>query len=136
MYHKILALSIVIAGLICGAIALIYSQNTKTMSAEAIQQNRHEIIVVLKPSSGVSVKMGSFSSRESNRVDNINRLLKEYGGEVRRIEIPVPKESAPTSEYYQIFYSADPKTLLEALKAEDWVESAYLKPKSEDPDGF
>jgi hypothetical protein len=136
MYHKVLALSIVVVGLICGGIALIYSQNTKTMSAGAIKENRNEIIVVLQPSSGVSVKMGSFSSRESNRVDNINRLLKEYGSEVRKIEIPIPKESPPATEYYQIFHSGDPTRLLEALKAEDWVESAYLKPKSEDPGGF
>ena len=110
------------------------------MTNKGSQETRHEIMVLLKPNSGVSLKSGVFYSAKQGQVDKINGLLKENNSEVRKLDIQTNQEKlgekSRLTDYHQIYYSGNATELLQALKKEQWIESAYLKPKSEDPGSF
>lgn len=97
-------------------------------------------MVLLKPNSGVSLKSGLFHSSKQEEVDKVNGLLKENHSEVRKLNLQTnqekPIETSRLSDYHQIYYSGNASELLQTLKNEHWIESAYLKPKSEDPGSF
>ena len=97
-------------------------------------------MVLLTQNSGVSSKSGVFYSSKPGQVDKINALLKENNSEVRKLNVQAnqekPGEPSRLTDYYQIFYSGNTTELLKTLKNEHWIESAYLKPKSEDPGSF
>lgn len=106
------------------------------MPLQESKDQGNEIILVLKPHSGVSVKEGAFHSADKAQTELVNRQLKESEATVRKISIPAQEQSSGATEYYQILLSGDPTKLLENLKKQEWIESVYLKPKSEDPGGF
>ncbi|WP_157373464.1 hypothetical protein [Algoriphagus terrigena] len=110
------------------------------MTDKESQESRNEIMVLLKPNSGVSLKSGLFHSQNPEQVERINGLLKEHRSEVRKLDVQTnqekPGEASRLLDYHQIYYPGDATQLLEALRNEEWVESAYLKPKSEDPGSF
>lgn len=108
--------------------------------ANSMEEIRNEIILLLKEDSGVSVDSGKFSSHDSELVTRVNQLLKEHQGEVRKIGIPEEMKkslgSASYSGFYQVYISGNKDEILRAFKNESWIESAYWKPKSEDPGSF
>ncbi|HSF56213.1 MAG TPA: hypothetical protein VLA71_20825 [Algoriphagus sp.] len=105
-----------------------------------MEEIRNEIILLLKEDSGVSVDSGKFSSHDSGMVTRVNQLLKEHQGEVRKIGIPKEMEKSigrpSISEYYQVYITGNKEDLIKAFQNESWIESAYWKPKSEDPGSF
>ena len=97
--------------------------------------NRSEIVFTLSPQSGVKVSSGKFESQGNFNLERVNELLKENKGEVRSIKSNV-EGTASVSAYYVIFIEKNPKEMVAFLLEEDWIESAYLKPESEDPGQF
>ena len=103
-------------------------------------ETRNEIVLLIRKNSGVSVESGRFISEDPGQVEKINRLLAERQGEIRKIGIQNksknPEELPQGPDFSVVYVSGNSDQFLHSLREESWIESAFLKPKSEDPGIF
>lgn len=121
--------------LFVGFIARCNNDTKSNHTMDKFNEHKSEIILTIPQNIGIEAISGKFSSDGEINVDKANSLLKEYNGVVKIIESE-KSGSITEDRFYIIFIEKNPTEMLSFLKSQSWVESAYLKPASEDPGQF
>ena len=95
-----------------------------------METNQAEIVFSIRSHAGVDVREGVFFPADKEEVKKVN-------GQIRKNKIrvsgTVPGGKDPDYLYYRAAGSRGMTAFLQSLEKMPWIESAYLKPGSEDP---
>lgn len=95
-----------------------------------METNSKEIVFSIREGSGIDVREGVFSPADKEEVKNLNELIRKNK---IRVSGTVPGEKGTAYQFYQATGSRGISAFLQSLQKVSWIESAYLKPASEDP---
>lgn len=96
-----------------------------------------EIVIYLQPGINLEILDNRFVANGDNkdRIDELNKVLEKFEAKVKKLG--GKSEIDSTRKIYYILTEKQPEPLVESLSRQtDLIESAYVKPASEDPGGF